>query len=428
MRIWYAALVVLCCMSSVGCRTSQHVAALQRDNRLKEDEIYRLRWQLEDYQEELDRYQQGQQAGTDSPFESRSGETLLERLRARTAPTHSASPELSVEVGETISPDEFLKSRDVETPDTGPSLFLPEPATNNDDNRAPPPAWTEPEETTPGDEAPQWSPPSGQQEPSDTTRDTRLRVPPVEQADAAPPRAVLADAAPLPTEEAGNAAPQPPAEQNAAPLPTENGGRPAQLRIDPDATGGHNLDAQPGDDGLQIVFHPLDESGHLLRVPAAVSIVLLDPALEGEAARVARWDFTEDEVAAAIRASGNDEGGIPLKVVWRDRLPQNEVLSLFVRYTTADGRKLEDQIEVRIRLTTSPTSAGWKTVPQQNPPPPPEEDRSTNNPEQPSDHTRFASRSLSVARQPSPRESAPRESARAPEPRLKRPKWSPDRP
>ncbi len=414
MRIWYAALVVLCCMLAVGCRTSQHVAALQRDNRLKEDEIYRLRWQLEDYQEELGRNQQAKQAGLDSPSESRSGETLLERLRARNAPTRSATPELSVEVGETISPDEFLKSRDVETSDSGPSLFLPEPSTTTDDNQVPPPAWTEPDETKPGDEAPRWSPPAGQQKPSDAARDTRLRVPSVEQADAAPPS---------PAERA-DAAPRPPAKrEGAAPLPTGSGGRPTQLRIDPDATGGHNLDAQPGDDGLQVVFHPLDENGHLLRVPAAVSIVLLDPSLEGEAARVARWDFTEDEVAAAIRASGNDEGGIPLKVVWRDRVPRNEVLHLFVRYTTADGRKLEDQIEVRIRLTASPTSAGWKTAPQQNPPLPPKEDRSTNNPEQPSDRTRFASRSLSVAREP-----APREPARAPEPRLQRPKWSPDRP
>ncbi len=424
MKIWYAALVVLCCTLAVGCRTSQHVAALQRDNRLKEDEIYRLRWQLEDSQENLDRREQARQGGTDGPFASRSGETPLERLRSRTAPTRSASSELSVEVGETISPDEFLKSRDVETPDNGPSLFLPEPPTTNDDNRPPPASpesnEPEPDELKPGDEAPRWSPRSSQQAPSDAMRDTRRRISPEEQEDAAPPLPPKRrDAAPLPPADAEGAAPPiPPKRANTAPILIEDGGRVAQLRIDPDATGGHNLDAQPGDDGLQVVFRPLDENGHLLRVPAAVSVVLLDPALEGEAARVARWDFTEDEVAAAIRASGSDERGIPLKVVWRDRAPRNEVLHLFVRYTTADGRKLEDQIEMRIRLTASPTSAGWKTTPRQNSPSPPEEDRSTSNPEPPSDYTRFASRSQSVAR----------ESAPVAQLRLKRPKWSPDRP
>jgi len=431
MKIWYPALVLFCCTLALGCRTSQHVAALQRDNRLKEDEIYRLRWQLQDCQEELERYEHGEVSGITRPAAPRPGQTLLERLGAPAAPQSDSPSELSVQVGESISPDEFLKARDVDQPEDGPALFVPQSDTDAstpdastpdasaadasaaDDTEARDdsagnadmgvaPSWSEPGETRPGDgaqpadEAPRWSPPTGRQ-PEQPSPDTRFRVP-----------AEPEDGPVLPS----------PNDGGKQPLLAEQGGQVTQLRIDTEHTGGHNLDGRSGDDGLMLVIHPLDEQGRSLHVPAAVSIVLLDPALKGEAARVARWDFTADEVASAIRATGGAQAGIPLKVVWRNVMPQNEVLHLFVRYTTADGRRLEDQTEIRIRLPGSPASAGWRTAPEQGPPSPPQEDRSTSNPEEPDQHTRFASRDQAASQQAVP----------PAQPRLRRPTWSPNRP
>ncbi len=382
MRIWYAALVLLCCVLPAGCRTNQHIAALQHDNRLKEDEIYRLRWQLEDCQEDLDRHTQTQRSDTAPARAAPPGRTILDRLGAPATPVESAPSELSVEIGEPILPEDFQEPRDVQKPLDGPVLPFPEPA-----DEVPSPSLPTVEEPESEDEAPRKSPP-----------------PP--KANDAPSKTARA-----PSAEGGTAAPR----------SAKDSRQVAQLRIDASATGGYNHDGQPGDDGLEVVIQLLDEGGRPIRAPAEVNLVLLDPnpSLQGDAAHVARWDFTADEVAGAIRAAAGD-AGIPLKLVWRNKVPQNEHLHLFVRYTTADGRRLEDDLQLRIRLRGTGASSGWKTAPQENPPPPPEEeDRATTQPEPPNERTRLASRS-----QPAP---APPPDP-APQPRLNRPQWSPNRP
>ncbi|MDY0168521.1 MAG: hypothetical protein RBS80_18370 [Thermoguttaceae bacterium] len=394
MRIWYAALIVLCCTLAVGCRTNQHIAALQRDNRLKEDEIYRLRWLVEDYEEELDRRRESQGSDTEPGLAARTGQSILDRLGAPADSTATAQPtqsELPVQVGESMSPNEFLKSRDVVRPADGPTLTVPDM-----DDDVPAPAWPAPAPVEPpgapeaADEAPRWSPPPARHEKPKPQQATSAYTPP-----------------------SGN--------EGAAPRAAKEGRLATQLRIDAHATGGHDLDGRAGDDGLRVVIQPLDENQRLVIAPAEVSIVLLDPnpALKGDAARVARWDFTADEVASAIRASDDGVEGILLKVVWRDNIPQNEHLHLFVRYTAADGRQLEDQLELQIRLPGTSPSPGWKTVPQESPPPPPQEDRATTQPDPPHDRTRLASRSVPA---PSPQPETPSQ------PRLKRPQWSPNRP
>ena len=70
-----------------------------------------------------------------------------------------------------------------------------------------------------------------------------------------------------------------------------------------------------------------------------MSVVVLDPAFEGEAARVARWDFTAAETAAMFRRTGT-ESAIHLTMAWPGDPPAHGKLHLFVRYVTADGRKL----------------------------------------------------------------------------------------
>ncbi len=406
MKIWYAALVVLSCLPAVGCRTNPRIAALQRDNRLKEDEIYRLRWQVEDYQEELARCRESLDGGAAPARGAPHGESILQRLGAA---ADAPPSEFSVQVGEAMSPDQFLESRDLTEPFEGPILSFPAPA--GDDATAP--TWPEPAELEPTDEAPRWSPPPSRQEEIEPPSD----APPAE-----PPGAAPGD---LPAEPPVDAVPAP-----ASPARDSRGV--SRIRIDADATGGHRLDGGPGDDGLRVVIELLDDGGRPLRVPAEVSIVLLDPnpALQSDPTRaargdfceedalVARWDFTTEEVAAAIRASQGGERGIPLKVVWRDKVPQSEALHLFVRYTTVDDRLLQDRIELRIRLKGSADSAGWQRAPEPRPPAAAEEDRATSQPDPPAVSTRLASR---------PRAASDEEAPASP-PRRQRPRWSPDRP
>jgi hypothetical protein len=120
-----------------------------------------------------------------------------------------------------------------------------------------------------------------------------------------------------------------------------------QITLNRKLTGGHNVDGHPGDEGVMVVVEPLNVAGDLIEVPGKVSIVVLDPAVEGEAARVARWDFDAKEAAEHLKRTPLGDG-LHFDLRWPHSPPVHRVLNLYVRYTTADGRRLqvEKQIEV----------------------------------------------------------------------------------
>lgn len=120
-----------------------------------------------------------------------------------------------------------------------------------------------------------------------------------------------------------------------------------QVTLNRKLTGGHNTDGHPGDEGVLVVIEPLNAAGELVEVPGEVSIVVLDPAFDDDAARVARWDFNSKEAAAHIKRTPMGDG-LHFDLPWPHSPPVHRVLNLYVRYTTADGRRLqvEKQIEV----------------------------------------------------------------------------------
>lgn len=120
-----------------------------------------------------------------------------------------------------------------------------------------------------------------------------------------------------------------------------------QITLNRKLTGGHNVDGQSGDEGVMVVVEPLNAGGDLVEVPGQISIVVLDPAVEGEAARVARWDFDSLEAAEHLKRTPLGDG-LHFDLRWPHSPPTHRVLNLYVRYTTADGRRLqvEKQIEV----------------------------------------------------------------------------------
>ncbi|HET6880875.1 MAG TPA: hypothetical protein VFI31_12010 [Pirellulales bacterium] len=120
-----------------------------------------------------------------------------------------------------------------------------------------------------------------------------------------------------------------------------------QITLNRKLTGGHNVDGHPGDEGVMVVVEPLNAAGDLVEVPAKISIVVLDPAVEGEGARVARWDFDAKEAAGYVKRTPMGDG-LHFDLRWPHSPPVHRVLNLYVRYTTADGRRLqvEKQIEV----------------------------------------------------------------------------------
>ncbi len=165
-------------------------------------------------------------------------------------------------------------------------------------------------------------------------------------------------------------------------------------------TGGISENATAGDQGLLVVVEPRDRDGRTIDAPAEMSVVVIDPALEGDAARVARWDFTPGETASLFRRAGASRA-IHLTMTWPDGPPVNRQLHLFVRYVTADGRKLQADQSIEIALAGDQTAKN----------------------ETPSDQV--GSRRI---REPRPADPAPHVAARQDEAnKPRRPVWSPDR-
>jgi len=118
--------------------------------------------------------------------------------------------------------------------------------------------------------------------------------------------------------------------------------------INPRLTGGKDFDEQPGDDGLAVMIEPRNKDGLFVPKPAAVTIVLLDPAKSGDAARYARWEFDREVAEEVLRLDSLDRG-LHFRVPWSGTPPDSDRLHLFVRYHTPDGRNLEANRLITIR-------------------------------------------------------------------------------
>ncbi len=120
-----------------------------------------------------------------------------------------------------------------------------------------------------------------------------------------------------------------------------------RISLLPEATRGLDLDSRKGDDGVSVMIQTWDAKGRLVQAPGEVSVVVLDREAEGEAARVARWDFSPQQLAEVFQR-GSAQDGIYLEMNWPDKPPAHDRLQMFVRYTTEDGRKLEAEMPLEI--------------------------------------------------------------------------------
>ena len=106
-----------------------------------------------------------------------------------------------------------------------------------------------------------------------------------------------------------------------------------------------------GDKGLLVVVEPRDFGGNIVNAPGDISVALLDPALSGEQARLARWDFAAVETQGMIRTGS--QPGIHLRLPWT-ATPAHDRLKVYVRYTTRDGRKLQAERLISVALNGPP--------------------------------------------------------------------------
>ena len=124
------------------------------------------------------------------------------------------------------------------------------------------------------------------------------------------------------------------------------------IHIDPLHTGGSDFDQKPGDDGIMVVVEPRNRSEAFVPLAGPLTVVVLDYARRdagSDAARIAKWELTAQQVDRSLH-NNSSQRGIYLRLPWSDQQPESSKLMVAVRYTTADGRKLEATRDVFVTL------------------------------------------------------------------------------
>ena len=277
MRIANAVVIALLGVVMAGCRSDPTVSYLEADNRTKEMEIYHLKGRIEDLEEQLNAATAPQQGYTRP---GATGATSPASGRLEPAPTFTRP-------GPALLPPSKAPAEPA-MPGIGPLNISPgiEAPTGDIPNTLRAPAGKEPGRISPPGGASIWRPSDVRQvSATDTIANQTV----------------------------------------------------AQITLHPSLTGGIGS-GTAGDEGLLVVVEPRDFAGKIVPLAGETSVALIDPAMSGEEARLARWDFSAAQSERMVHTG--TEPGIHLRLKWRS-LPEHDRLKVFVRYTTRDGRKLQ---------------------------------------------------------------------------------------
>ncbi len=310
-RKWSAALVLVVCLG--GCRNQARYELLERDLRLHEDEIYHLEDELAAMQSRLDSARHENAALRRELSERQGGSGTSSGGRSELEPAELPSVELG---GDAIDGGTLGEQA---PPYSGPPVIDPLPPEDDSYPGQPQPAFP------PGDEPPEFVPPGGEVNPTSASAALGLD----RLLGQRPPEAIQDYFV-------------------------------KQITLHKLLTGGYNTDGRLGDEGLLVVVEPRNAAGQVLNVAGDLSLVLLDPALSGDAARVARWDFTADELAEQFR-SNVFGAGVRLELPWPGSPPTHGQLQLFARWTTPEGDQHEAERAIRVELPPQP-SGQWQHV------------------------------------------------------------------
>lgn len=112
-------------------------------------------------------------------------------------------------------------------------------------------------------------------------------------------------------------------------------------------TGGADLDGSPGDEGITVVVEPRNANGQFVPLAGPMTVVVLDPQMKGEDARVARWEVESTDASRSLFEIGPNRG-IYLELPWQHAPPQHSRVHVFARYETVDGRRLVADQQITI--------------------------------------------------------------------------------
>jgi hypothetical protein len=157
-----------------------------------------------------------------------------------------------------------------------------------------------------------------------------------------------ANSAKKPTSEARPALAELPVPPLTKPEPEVTDTKVTHIQLSPLHTCGMDFDHAPGDDGLSILVEPRNAANQFVPLAGPVSVVVLDPSKNGDDARIARWDFSQDQ--ATEKLAQGAARGIHLKLPWPAKPPDSAKMEVFVRYETPEGQKLQADKEIFVAL------------------------------------------------------------------------------
>ena len=325
MKPWQFAVVSLALLATTGCRSDPAVPVLERELRRKEDEIYRLRGQLEEFQD----CGSCQEVTTGSPKPTPAEPNGASHGRAR--------------VGNGTGGGNGMAPPSIELPGQ-PSSGVPESLKNPTPSGSLPAGVPDVPESLRGPSkplSPATKPTSHSRSPAPPDSDGPVLEKGPGGVSSRSGRINLASLS-----------------ASAQPLtPAGDSRHVDSITLNRTLTGSILGEDRTGDQGLLVVVEPRDADGRTVDAPAEISVVVLDPAFRDDACRVARWDFTAAETAGMFRRSGSGQA-IHLALAWPANPPAHRKLHLFVRYVTADGRKLPADQPIEVVLPGDQTDRG----------------------------------------------------------------------
>jgi hypothetical protein len=114
------------------------------------------------------------------------------------------------------------------------------------------------------------------------------------------------------------------------------------------STGGRDNDRYPGDEVLEVVVEPRDESDHVTKSPGCLQIYALEVSPSGVKTPLCMWDIGSEELRKSWK-EGLLSTGYTLTLPWKV-LPATETVRVIVRLVTSDQRVYEADKDIKVKL------------------------------------------------------------------------------
>jgi hypothetical protein len=123
--------------------------------------------------------------------------------------------------------------------------------------------------------------------------------------------------------------------------------RVVELAFHPTLSRAIDMDDRPDDDGLYLVLQPKNERGQMVPIVASLIIFALDPAREGDAAKIGRWEYSAADIEAKLQPIGSEQG-IHLRLPWNGPDPSADRVIVFALFKFDNGRQVMGEKEIFI--------------------------------------------------------------------------------